>query len=270
MGTQLLEKLLPALEKMEWPQLRDATEQGRQAYMVGLERLDEYDGDVKLLSSALRAFQSGNSRPYACAGVSYTLLVAAQESDGSYAPLGLAESMKWLEQAQELAPDIVEVNVIEAMIYAGHGRYEDARLVLDYLQDIDPANYQLAKAEIAYWKPQGQVDETLHWFNEAAKAADNVPQRLRMRARLGDYYFEQHQLDEALSIYKEAIHFDNHNVKLWHKISLIYWQQGNIDEAEKVSQQTLRLHSDYGPAVKLQEAIKLKKSEGHRTGRLFG
>lgn len=270
MSAQLLEKLLPALEKMEWPQLPEATEQGRQAYMVGLERLDEFEGDVKLLSSALRAFQSGNSKPYACAGVAYTLLVAAQESDGSYTPAGLTESMKWLEQAQELAPDILEVNVIEAMIYAGHGRYEDARLVLDYLQEVDPYNYQLAKAEVAYWKPQGDVDETVRWFNEAAKAADNVPQRLRMRARLGDFYFELHQLDEALAIYKEAIHFDNRNVKLWHKISLIYWQQENIDEAEKVNQQTLRLQPDFGPAVKLHEAIKARKTEGHRTGRLFG
>ncbi len=270
MSAQLLEKLLPALEKMEWPQLSEATEQGRQAYMVGLERLDEYDGDVKLLSSALRAFQSGNSKPYACAGVAYTLLVAAQESDGSYAPAGLAESMKWLEQAQELAPDILEINVIEAMIYAGHGRDEDARLVLDYLQEVDPYSYQLAKAEIVYWKHQGDAEQIVHWYNEAAKAADNVPQRLRMHARLADYYFEQHRLAEALSIYKEAIHFDNQNVRLWHKISLIYWQQENIDEAEKVNQQTLRLQADYGPAVKLHEAIKAKKSEGHRTGRLFG
>lgn len=270
MSTQLLEKLLPALEKMGWPQLPEATEQGRQAYMVGLERLDEYDGDVKLLTSALRAFQSGNSKPYACAGVAYTLLVAAQESDGSYAPAGLAESMKWLEQAQDLAPDILEINVIEAMIYAGHGRDQDARLVLDYLQEVDPYSYQLAKAEIVYWKHQGDVEQSVHWYNEAAKAADNVPQRLRMRARLADYYFEQHQLAEALSIYKEAIHFDNQNVRLWHKISLIYWQQENIDEAEKVNQQALRLQADYGPAVKLYEAIKAKKSEGHRTGRLFG
>jgi tetratricopeptide (TPR) repeat protein len=270
MSAQLLEKLLPVLEKMDWPQLPEATEQGRQAYMVGLERLDEYDGDVKLLSSALRAFQSGNSKPYACAGVAYTVLVAAQESDGRYPTAGLDESMKWLEQAQNLAPDIVEINVIEALIYTGYGRDEDARLVLDYLQEMDPGNYQLAKAEIAFWRHLGGVEETVHWFNEAAKAADNVPQRLRMRARLADYYFEQHMLDEALTIYKEAIHFDNHNIPLWHKISLIYWQKEDVEEAEKVNQQTLRLQADYAPAVKLHEAIKARKHEGHRTGRLPG
>jgi len=270
MGEQLLEKLLPLLEKMEWPQLPEATEQGRLAYTVGLERLDEYDGDSKLLSAALRTFQSGASMPYAYAGVAYTLVVASEESDGSYAPSGLDESMKWLEQAQEFAPDIVEINVIEALIYAGYGRLEDARLVLDYLQEMDAYSYQVAKAEVVYWKQLGDVEETVQWFQKAAELADNVPERLRMRARLGDYYFGQHMLDDALAIYKEAIHFDNQNVKLWHKISVIYWQQEDLDEAEKVNQQTLRLQPDFGPGVKMHEAIKAKKSEGHRGGRLFG
>jgi tetratricopeptide (TPR) repeat protein len=135
---------------------------------------------------------------------------------------------------------------------------------------MDAYSFQVAKAEVAFWKQQGDVEETAAWFHKAAELADNVPQRLRMRARLGDYYFEKHMLDEALAIYKEAIHFDNHNVKLWHKISVIYWQQENFDEAEKVNQQTLRLQPDFGPGVKLHDVIKAKKGEAHRSGRLFG
>jgi tetratricopeptide (TPR) repeat protein len=270
MGEQLIEKILPALEKMDWPQNPEVTEQGRQAYTVGLERLDEYDGDTKLLSAALRTFQSGNSRPYACAGVAYTLVVASREGDGRYSARGLAEAMKWLEQAQEAAPDILEINVIEALVYTYGGRYDDARLVLDYLDEMDPGNFQLLKAEVAYWQHQGEAEETVSWFNKAAEAADNVPQRLRMRAKLGDYYLEHNMFDEALAVYKEAVHFDNKNVALWHKISAAYWQQENIEEADMANQYALRLQADYAPAVKLHEAIKKKKSEGSRFGRLFG
>lgn len=270
MGVQLIEKMLPALEKMEWPQSLEASEQGRQAYMVGLERLDEYNGDVKMLSAALRTFQTGGSRPYACAGVAYTLVIASQESDGSFAPQGLDEAMKWLEQAQESAPDILEINVIESLVYTGYGRYSDARLVLDYLQEDDPHNYQLLKAELAYWKRQEDVDTAVYWFNKTAEAADNVPQRLRTRVKLADYYLEHGLLDEALPIYKEAVHFDHNNVVLWHKISMIYWQQENFEEAERSNQQLLRLQPDYAPAIKLHEALKKKKSEGSRLGKLFG
>jgi tetratricopeptide (TPR) repeat protein len=270
MSEQLIEKLLPALEKMEWPQNPEATEQGRQAYLVGLERLDEYTGDTKLLLSALRTFQSGDSLPYAYGGVAYTLVAAAREADGRYTARGLDEAMKWLEKAQNLAPDILEINVIEALVYTYHGRYEDARLVLDYLQDIDPYNYQLLKAEVAYWKRQGNIEETVNWYHKTAEAAANVPQRLRMRVRLGDFYLEEKLLDEALTVFKEAVHFDNRNVALWHKISLIQWQRENIEEAHITNQQVLRLQSDYLPAVKLQEALKKKKSETGRLGRLFG
>lgn len=270
MSEQLLEKLLPVLQKMEWSGSPEATEQGRLAYMVGLERLDEYDGDTKLLSAALRAFQSGASLPYSYAGAAYTLVLASENNDGSYVPAGLDESMKWLEKAQELAPDILEINVIEALIYTGHGRYEDARMVLDYLQEMDDYNYQVAKAEVTFWKRQGEIEETIHWFNKTAEIAETVPHRLRTKARLGDYYLQQQMFDEALGIYKEAIHFDNRNVQLWHKISMIYWQKEDWDEVEIVNQQTLRLQPDFAPAVKMHEALKAKKSEGSRSGRLFG
>lgn len=270
MSEQLVEKLLLALAKMDWPENPEATEQGRQAYVVGLERLDEYDGDTKFLTAALRTFQSGASLPYAYAGVAYTLVVASREGNGRYAPQGLDEAMKWLEQAQAVAPDILEINVIEALVYTYHGRFDDARLVLDYLEELDPHNYQLLKAEVAYWRRQGDIEQTVHWFNKTAEAADNVPQRLRTRGRLGDYYLEQGMLDDALAVYKEAVHFDNKNVPLWHKISMIHWQQENLDEAEITNQQVLRLQSDYAPAVKLHEALKKKKSEGGRFGRLFG
>lgn len=270
MGQQLVDKLLTIIAKIDWPQAAEATDQGLQAYMLGLERLDEYDGDPKMLSAALRAFQMGASWPYACAGIAATLVVAAAERDGRYAANGLAEAMNWLEKAQEAAPDVVEINATEALIYIYNGRGEDARLVLDYLQELDPANYQVSQAEIAYWQQQGNNEETINWFNRTAEAATTVPQRLRTRARLGDYYLRQNLLAEALAIYKEAVHFDKKNVALWHKISKIYWDLGDLNEATLNNQQTLRLQADYEPALALSEALKKKKPESGRLRRLFG
>lgn len=270
MGEQLLAKLVPALAQMDWPQTPAATEQGRLSFMVGLEKLDEYEGDAKVLSAALRTFQTGDSLPYAYAGVAYTVILASEEKDGTYAKSGLDEAMKWLEQAQTAAPDILEINVIEALVYIHYGRSEDARLVLDYLLQQDPQNFHLLRAEIAYWQRQGDQEQTVHWFNQATEAAQNVPQRLGTRVKLGDYYLAQEMLDEALAIYKEAIHFNNQNVRLWHKISLIYWRQENFEEAEITNQQILRLQPDFAPALKMDEALKKKKKEGSRFGRLFG
>jgi tetratricopeptide (TPR) repeat protein len=270
MGDQLIAKILPALEKMQWPQEPYATEQGRQTFLVGMETLESYTGDPKTLSSALRTFQTGDSLPYAYAGVAFALLMASAENDGSYSQQGLEEAMRWLVQAQDAEPDILEINVAEALVYTYNGRTDDARLVLDFLLQQDPTNYFLLEAEIAYWKQLGDVEQTVYWSNKAADAAQTVPQRLRLRAKLADFYFQQNMLDEALQEYKSAVHFNNKNVALWHKISLIYWRQENYDEAEMSNQQALRLQKDYAPALKMQDALKKKKSEGSRFGRLFG
>lgn len=270
MGEKLIEKIVPALAKMQWPQNPAATEKGRRTFFVGMEMLETYSGDAKVLSNALRTFQTGDSLPYAYGGVSHVLIVASAKKDGTYSQSGLKEALRWLEQAQDAEPDILEINLAEALIYTHNGREEDARLVLDYLLQQDPSNYFLLEAEIAYWKQIDDVEQTVYWFNKASSAAETVPQRLRLRVKLADFYLQKDMLDEALEEYKAAIHFDAKNVVIWHKISLIHWRKEDYEEAEISNQQVLRLQKNYPPALKMKEALKKKKSEGSRFGRLFG
>lgn len=76
-------------------------------------------------------------------------------------------------------------------------------------------------------------------------------------------------MGRAQNAYKEAIHFDNSNPLIWHKLSIVHWQLEDVDEADKANQQTLRL-KDFPAARQLEEKIKEKKSEGGFFGRLFG
>jgi tetratricopeptide (TPR) repeat protein len=262
MGQELIEKLLPALEKMTWPTEGKASLQGHSAYLIGLEKLDMYKGDPKELMAALRTFISGESAPYAFAGVANTLLVAAQEKDESYAPAGLDAAMSYLERAQETALDVTEINVTEAYVYIYNGRFEDARLVLDYLHDQDIGNFYVARAEVAFWQRQGDVAETIDWTEKAIQYADVVPKKLRLKWQLGDFYMQQGMMDEALEVYKEAIHFDRENVNIWYKISIIYYKQGNYEEAARTNQQALRI-KDFPAGRKLEAALKEKMGRGH-------
>ena len=172
MGQILIEKILPSLEKMTWPENPRASLQGRQAYDIGLDKVDEYTTDPKMLAAALRTFQSGESRPFAFAGVAYTLVRASREKDGSHAQIGLDAALEWLEDAQDLAPDVVEINMIEAFIYIYSRRYDDARLILDYLEEIDPSNYHVLTAEVTYWEEQAKLDETVYWYEQVAAVAE--------------------------------------------------------------------------------------------------
>lgn len=270
MGQTLVEKMLPTLEKMDWPETREATALGLQAYEVGLDKADEYSNDPKSLAAALRAFQSGDSRPYAFAGVAYTLLQASREADGSYSQDGLGAALDWLEAAQDLAPDQVEINMIEAFIYVYSGRFDDARLILDYLGHVEPYNYHLLTAEIAYWEKQGNLEKAVQWYQQAMNAADTVPRKLRLRTGLGDCYLAHRQDDKALEVYKEAVHFARENPLLWHKMSLAYWRKEDFEEAQRCNKRALALRPDFPEALKLEAAIKEKLDKGGLTQRLFG
>lgn len=270
MGQRLVEKMLPALDKMQWPETVQATELGRQAYEVGLDKVDDYLNDPKDLASALRTFQTGNSRPYAFAGVAYTLIKASREQNGSYVQVGLEHALNWLEKAQELDPDVLEINIVEALIYIYSARFDDARLVIDYLEAIDGRNYYISKAEIAYWQEQGRLEETVSWYEQTIEIAETVPRKLRLRRDLGDCYLRFKRYDKAIQVYNEAIHFAKENPRLWHNMSVAYWQLGDYEEAKRSNQQAIKLKSDLPEALKMEEALKEKLDTGGLGRRLFG
>ncbi len=270
MGKKLVQKLLPGLKKIKLPAETKATDRGRKAYEIGLEAVDTFKGNPKVLVDALGTFQSGQSRPYTCAGIAYVLVAASREGDGSYYQSGLDEAMKWLEAAQETEPDIRLMNMIEALIYAYSGRFEDARLVLDYLHEQGSEHYHLNVAEMELAQQQGDVERASLWYGRAVSAAINVPQKLRLQSRMGDFYLAQNVLDKALVMFKEAAHFDKENFHLWHKISLAFYRQGELEEAQHYNQRVLRMH-DYRPARQLE--AKLNEHLGTDPGvlgKLFG
>lgn len=269
MGKQLLAKIIPTLDKVNWPQDPQATDLGRRTYEISIDNVDSYKEDPKVLATALRALQTCDSRPYAMAGVAYMLIAASKEQDGSYAPEGLETALTWLEKAQETEPDIVDINVVEAFVYIHGGRLDDARLVLDYLQERDPYSYYLQMAEFVYWVHQKDAEQAKQWFDTAAEMSRTVPQRLRLLAQMADCYMGQGMLDEALEKYIEAAHFDEGNHWLWHQISVIYWQQGNYEEAGRYNKRALKLR-DFAEGQQLAAALKEKTGDTGVLGRLFG
>lgn len=271
MGQQLLDKLIPALDRINWPENPLAHEVGRITYEEGIEQVDEWRGNPSKLAAALRVFATADSRPYAFAGVAYALVAGAREADGSHAPAGLDAAMQWLEAAQELEPDLVEINFIEGLVYIHGGRLEHARIVLDYLQQQNPDNYYLAAAEVEFAEAAGDEAQILQWIDRAIGAARTIPQRLRLHSRLASFLRQFGRYEEAKEAYRRARHFDAENVDLLHEMSMLAWEMGDIDEAERLNKQVLGRKPDMAAAVRLEEAIKLKrKDEGGVLGRLFG
>lgn len=266
MGEKLLEQMIPFLEKVSWTGEATALPQGREAYLIGLDKVETYTSDPKTLAEGIRVFRSGDSLPYAYAGAAYVLVAASREQDGSYALTGLEAAMDWLEKAQALELDIVDINMIEAFVYVYNGRSDDARLVIDYLMDIEPGNYHIHLADVAYWIQQESLPEIESAIAAAVKTAVNPPQKMRLTHQLGDIYLKYSEMDKSLAAYKQNVHFDPKNPLLWHKISVVYFQVDDLEEAERANQQSLRV-GNLPAAQQMTEQIKQRKKQD--TG-LFG
>lgn len=273
MGKKLVEKLLPALGKLRWVGAETPTEQGRRTYWVSLEQIDSFRGDdIPTLVGALRTLQTAVSLPFTYAGVAYALLAASQEDGGGYYQEGLEAAMGWLERAQELAPDEVDINMIEGLIYIYNGRLADARLILDYLHQNTPLqSYYLNMAEVAYWRERGDLEQTLAWLEQTEQTAVNVPQRLRLKFKRAECYIEFGQLEEAIEVYREATHFDNENAWLWHSLSLAYLDNNDYKNAKSCNEKALNLRADFPAAHEVESVLKRKLgSDLLGLGRWFG
>lgn len=269
MGMKLLDQLLPALEKMSFTGSEALTPAGYTVFEVGRDHVDAYRGDPRTLADALRTFQTADSLPYEYTGVALTTLAAAREADGSYAPAGLEASLQWLEKAQELAPDVTDINVVESFIYIYGERMDDARLVLDYLHEQESMHYYVARAEIAYWLSRDNLQEALQWCEQAVEMASTLPQRLRVRSIMADIYHEMGDGEAALESYRAAIHFDPDNAWLWHRVAVLQWQSGAAEEAQRANVKALQLDPALAEAQELQQAMNADANRGSFLGRIF-
>lgn len=280
MGSALISQLLPSLQKMNWSGVPGATSAGALVFRTTIDQVDGYRGDPQDLGVALRTIRTTDSLPYMYAGVAYVLLAAAGPRNsaaqasgnleaGVYNDRGLQAALEWLEKAQETAPDEVEINVIEALIYIYSARYDDARLVLDYLQGEGPDNYYLLRTEMTYWQAVGDHERALDWSRRALQEAETVPQRLRLKSSVAAIYRAAGDTPQALQAYKEALHFDDNNAWLCHQISLLHHEQGELEEAVRFNERALKIRPELSEAQQFKEQLAEQQDSSGFLGRLF-
>lgn len=278
MGRALISQLTPALEKVPWSGEPRVTPAGALVFHTVIDQVDGYRGDPRVLGLALRTAQTSDSLAYAYAGVAYIVLAAAGPEEGganlnaleAFDEEGLEIALAWLEKAQELAPDEIDINAIEALIYIRGERYDDARLVLDYLQSDSQNDYFLLRAEMLYWQHVGHFAEALEWNRRAFQEATTVPQRLRLKSAAAALYQESGESAKALQAYTEALHFDPENAWLCHQISLLHFEQQAFEEAQRYNDRALKLQPTFGAAQRLKEHLAQQSRSSGLLGRFFG
>ncbi len=270
MGQKIVQQLLPALPQMPWPTNPHTTPLGAQTYQVSMRKADDYayEANPQPLAAALRVLQTGDSQPYAFAGIAYVLITAARADDGSYYQPGLDAALRWIEKAQETAPDNLEINVLEGLVYIHSHRLADARLILDYLTAQDVAHPLLLRAEIAYWAHQKNVPETVRWYEKLMAQTTTGLLRIALNSQLADFYASVEEWAQAIAAYQQSVRVQPEDAVLWHKLSLAYLATNDLDNAAAANQKALSL-SNLPAAQETAAAIKSRQTPTSRLRQLF-
>jgi tetratricopeptide (TPR) repeat protein len=245
---------------MNWPQETILSTESQAIYEHGMDMLNMYRGHPQVLVDALKVFQDCGSQAYAAAGCASALMISAYESGDDYSAEGLELARPWLIKAQELAPNHVEIDFLEAELYIYLRQNEFARSVLDYLNTADgPKHFYLCLSELYYWYAQKNQEQYQHWYDLAILQATNKGRQICLLSRAAGFFLALEEWKKVIGIYRDLAALDPEDPWLWHNVSLAYYHLERYDKAQQANKKALEI-MDFEVAREMEALLKNKLS----------
>jgi tetratricopeptide (TPR) repeat protein len=261
MGHELLEQVIDVVNRTQWPDVPFINAKSQQIYEAGMDILNLYRGHPQVLLDALKTFYQTGAQPYAYAGVAGVLISASYSHDEIYDAQGLAEAQRWLEGAQSIVGDRVEINVLEALLYLNLKQFENARLVLDHFQHENYEHFLIALTEMHYWARKRDIQQLYEWYRRAAVLATTKPRKIVITSALAGCYLTNRCFPQALQAYKLLAQLDPQDPWLWHNASIAHFHLQQYRDAEKCNKKALEF-MDFKAARDMEQLIKKKRPAG--------
>jgi len=255
----LSEQLNEYIHKREWPQETLLTAESQAVYERGIDILNMYRGHPQVLVDALKVFQGCGSQAYAAAGCAYALILSAYESGDDYSAAGLELARPWLIAAQNLAPNRVEIDFIEADLYIQLRQNTSARFILDHLNDNAPKHFYLCLSELYYWYAQRDLEQYKYWYEVAMPLATTKARQICLLSRAAGFFLALEEWKKVIETYRSLSALDPEDPWLWHNLSLAYYHLERFDKAQQANQKALEL-MDFPVAREMEELLKKKSS----------
>ncbi len=249
--------ILQLAHQIEWPSNREILPGSQAVYEQGLDLLNTYRGYPQVLVEALQVFRSTNALPYALSGLAATLSLSSYIPNNNYEPAGLQEVLRWLKLAQSMAPDRLEIDCQEALIYIQGRQFDKARQALDTLgQDPQSAKYFFfCTAELSYWSRLGNLLKVQSWRDKAQAAARNTMQEYYVRHIFAAFFLDNKLYLDYIKAGQELTRLSPGDPWLWHNLSEAHYQLRQIPEAGFCNQRALSL-LDFGAARQMRELLR--------------
>jgi tetratricopeptide (TPR) repeat protein len=166
-------------------------------------------------------------------------------------------------KAQDIVDNRVEINIIEADLYIAMNRLEDARAILDVLQEEDYIDCDIARSEMRYWEKKKEIKRVAEWYKKAHGLARSEPEQFSLLNHVAGVYFMGKMYPQALKAYQAIVNKDPTDHWAWHNMSVIHLRSDDLKQAAVCNDHALKL-MDFGAAQKVRETIKKRSSLSHR------
>lgn len=249
--------ILQVAHQIEWPSNREILPGSQAVYEQGLDLLNTYRGHPEVLVEALRIFHSTNVLPYALSGLAATLSASSNIMGNNFNAAGLGEALRWLNHAQSMASDRLEINFIEAQIAIQARRVEIARQLLDKLAK-DPQsqkNFFFCTTEFFYWDRLGNLPKVQFWHDKAQAAVTNSMQHYFVRHIFAAFYLNNNLYLDYIREAQGLTRISPGDPWLWHNLSVVHFRLKQFPEAEFCNQRALSL-LQFGAAQEMREQLR--------------
>jgi tetratricopeptide (TPR) repeat protein len=262
MSDSQFRSFLELVNRIELPTSRTITDEARGLYEKACDLLLMYRGHPDVLMQALQLFVATGVRPYAYTGIALVLAAASYVSNGNHEPEGVEEALRWMEQAQLMAPKAFEIQIFLPLIYGSLKQSQKVRELLDTLRSHPAAkdNIRYALAEIRYWDGKNDIPQVKKWADAAFKIAKTDVQRLYVLNRLASAYMMKRMTKEALALYAEVVKLDPHDPWAWHNMSIMYGDLGDETNAGMCNDRALRI-MNFGAAQQVRRSLMARWSK---------
>ncbi|MEW5758751.1 MAG: tetratricopeptide repeat protein [Candidatus Omnitrophota bacterium] len=165
--------------------------------------------------------------------------------------------------ASNLSPERMEPHLLLALLYGAKGDFlkaaKEYEIVLNKASQVEPENIEIKKALGEVYFRQGKLDEALDVYKGIATKA---PEDKITHFLLGSIYLEKNLLPDAANEFKEAIRIDPDFHQALNSLGFVYIEEGkNFNEAEVLIKKALSFEPKNGAYLDSLGWLNYKKAQ---------
>lgn len=267
------------VNKINWPKEPDYTDEGKEIFNAGIDKVDGYLADLAHLLDALGLFRQTQSAYLANVGIAYTIFAASQTRTQKYHQKGVALAQEWLNKAKTGKEDDQEILVMQMFIDANNGKDLEFIAHRNLVEKINPNNFHAHLAALNYKCKKKSLASTEEQYEKTIQLAKTKNQQFQTHWCMAQHYLfavvsmrelarfvKEPWRDTVLpyakkgqNIFKRLEPLVSENTWYWHSYCMLYFYTDRFLKAARYNKKALKIEQT-GRALEIKRKLLTRMS----------